>query len=151
MVKKRSVKKKVKKESVTSCNKIPVGVQIISILHYIGAGLSTLFGLMLILSAEYLSAIFSAELELVFASTFFTISGIVFIGLGILSFFIGRGLWKLRNWGRILAIIFMVLNIIYIILSMVSGFIAAQIMLLIIDLVIVGYLTFDKEVKKAFK
>lgn len=72
---------------------IPAGVKIISILHYIGAILGFIGGIFLIFS--FLGFDFIIKI----------VGGFLLI-YGIFSFFIARGLWKGKNWAKILAIIF---------------------------------------------
>jgi len=151
MVKKRSVKKTTKNKQTKNIGKIPIGVQVVSILFYIGAALSALLGLFMMLSSELLLSALPAELELTLSSTFFVILGAVFIGIGVLNFFIGRGLWKLKSWARILAIILACFGALYTLASMLGGITITQVVALAINIFIGGYLIFSKEVKKAFK
>jgi uncharacterized membrane protein (DUF2068 family) len=80
----------------------------------------------------------------------FVVGGIIMIGLGVLGFFVGRGLWKARPWARIVAIIFAALGILMAVISMIQGSIASNIFNLVIQLVIGGYLLFSNNVKQAF-
>ena len=125
---------------------VPTGVKIISVLYYIGAVFELLLGIALIFGAGALKAKIPF---LAFLGPFLIIGGVILIGLAVLSFFVGRGLWKGQKWSRIVAIIFAVLGILSAIYSIVSGSYSSVIFLLI-ELAIGGYLMFNSSVKSAF-
>lgn len=78
--------------------------------------------------------------------------GIIIISIGVLQFFIGRGLWKAKQWARIAAIMFAFLGIVLAIILFIFlklGLII-NIFGVVVDLFISGYLVFSKDVKKAF-
>ena len=129
---------------------VPTGVKVISVVYYIGAGFSILFGLLFLAGAGFMGTLVSKiPLLGVLGSGFFVVVGIIFIGLGALSIFVGRGLWKGKNWARIIAIIFSVLGILSGLYSVVNG-IYSSLFGLLINLLIVGYLMFNSSVKSAF-
>ena len=133
---------------------VPVGVKIISILYYIGAVFGIIFGLLLIFGAETFTSILNGVL-LIDAldsglSGLFIAGGIIMIALGVLGFFIGRGLWKGRNWARIFVIILSILGVLIGVFSMVQGDVAGNIFGLAVNLIIGGYLLFSRKVKEAF-
>lgn len=134
-------------------NKIPTGVKIISIVYYITSVLGLLMGLLFFIGAGFIGVLLEQVPTLqVIGSGLFVVIGIIIIALSILGFFIGRGLWKGKNWARILAIIFTIIGIVLIISSMINGGgITGGIIQLGISAVIGGYLWFSQEVKKAFK
>ncbi len=130
---------------------VPVGVKIISVLYYIGAVLGVIFGILFLVGAGAIGSI-ADQIPLFGAlgAALFVVGGIILIGLGVLGFFIGRGLWKARSWARIVAIIFAALGILLAVVSMVQGEILSNIFGLVINLVIGGYLLFSNSVKEAF-
>lgn len=130
---------------------VPTGVKIISVIYYIGAVFGILLGLLFFVGAGYLDSI-ADQIPLLGAigSGLFVIGGIIFIGLGILGFFVGRGLWKARPWARIVVIIFAGLGSLMSIISMIQVSIVNNIIGLVIQLVIGGYLLFNNSVKEAF-
>jgi hypothetical protein len=150
-------KLKVKRNGRMDMSKIPTGVKVVSVIYYISAFLFALFGLLIIVGSNaIISYLITAapELATVKYGTLLAIGvivGIVMIGIGILSFFIGKGLWRLRQWARIVAIIFGIFGLLSTIFSIATGFIVTQIVSLLIDGFITGYLLFSKDVKKAFK
>jgi len=147
MAKKRRAKKVV--EEFEETKRTPVGVQIISVLYYIGAVLSAIFGVMFIVASGYLAAMVP-ELEGLGAGLFVFL-GIILVGLGVLGFFVGKGLWGLKPWTRIFAIIFAMLGVLSVVYSMVIGFSIGDIISILIHGTIGAYLMFSKEAKSAFK
>jgi len=130
---------------------VPTGVKVIAVLYYIGAVLGIIFGLLFLVGTGMMGSI-ANQIPLLGAlgAGLFVVGGIIMIGLGVLGFFVGRGLWKARPWARIVAIIFAALGILMAVISMIQGSIASNIFNLVIQLVIGGYLLFSNNVKQAF-
>ena len=130
---------------------VPTGVKVIAVLYYIGAVLGIIFGLLFLVGAGAIVSI-ANQIPVIGAlgAGLFIVGGIILIGLGVLGFFVGRGLWKARPWARIVAIIFAALGILMAVISMIQGSIASNIVNLVIQLVIGGYLLFSNNVKQAF-
>ena len=131
----------------TSMN-MPVGVKIISVLYYIGAALELIFGILFFVGAGTIAKQFPLLGAL--GSGLFIVGGIILLGLAVLSFFVGKGLWKGKKWSRIVAIIFAILGVLFALLGMVQGQVASNIISLIISAAIGGYLLFSSSVKSAF-
>jgi len=141
---------------------MPTGVKVISVLYYIGAAFSFLFGLLLIVGGVFIGAILGETLASLSAlgSGLFIVLGIALLGVGVLDIFIGRGLWKGQNWTRIAAIVFAILGVFGGINSLISGLtnfqtigafsIFVAFVQLAVSLLIGGYLAFAHEVKEAF-
>jgi len=147
MAKKKVTKKKVPVEAKT----VPTGVKIISVFYYISAALGVLFGIMFIIGAGLLGSMLSQIPMLGFlGSGLFIIGGIIMIGMSVLSFFIARGLWKARQWARIVTIIFACLGLLTAILLTIQMGIASNIVGLVLNAAIGGYLVFSSKVKEAF-
>jgi hypothetical protein len=127
---------------------VPTGVKIISIFYYIGAVFGVLFGILFLVSG----GIIAEQIPLLglIGGFVFIIFGLVLLSLGILGIFIGRGLWKGRNWARILAIIFAVLGILLAVASFWQGMVFSGITNLFVNGLIGGYLLFSKKVKDVF-
>ena len=126
---------------------VPTGVKIISVLYYIGAVFEVIFGITLFFGA---GALKTKVPFLAFLGPFLIIGAVILIGLAVLSFFVGRGLWKAQNWARIVAVIFSVIGVLFAVLGMVQGKIASNVISLVISAAIGGYLWFSSEVKTAF-
>lgn len=140
--------------------KIPTGVKIIAVFYYIGAVLSIIFGILLLVIGGFLRN----AIPILGTLGFF--GGIILIVLGIFGIFIGRGLWKGKNWARVVATIVATLVTLLTIVSfvqiltayfgeayIVGGIISNFIKLLInlaINLAIASYLAFNSKVKTSF-
>ncbi|HPD81685.1 MAG TPA: DUF2127 domain-containing protein [Candidatus Pacearchaeota archaeon] len=152
----KTEKAKIKKsedKTIKESRKIPVGVQIISVLYYIMTALLIVSGLFIILfSGIIVSTIISidANLSSIITSQMIIWIGISFLILGGLIFFVGRGLWKLKLWAKITAILISGLMIIYYIYSLTLGFKPMQLIQLLIYVAIAVYLIFDRKAKKSF-
>ena len=109
---------------------VPTGVKIISVLYYIGAVFEVIFGILLFVGAGALKAKIPF---LAVIGPFLIVGGIILIGLAVLSFFVGRGLWKGQKWSRIVAIIFAALGLLLAIVGMVQGQIASNVLGLVIS------------------
>ena len=127
---------------------VPTGVKVISVLYYIGAVVELLLAIALFVGAGTIAS----KIPLIGAlgSGLFIVMGVVLIGLAVLSFFVGKGLWKAQKWARIVAIIFSVLGVLFAILGMVQGQVAGNIFSLVVSGAIGGYLLFSGSVKAAF-
>jgi len=130
---------------------VPAGVKVISVLYYIGAVFAVIFGLLFLFGAGMISS-FISQIPLLVApgTSVFIVTGIIMIAIGVLSFFVGRDLWKARKWARIVAIIFAALGVLIGVISMIQGNITSNIVGLVINLVIGGYLLISSNVKQAF-
>jgi uncharacterized membrane protein (DUF2068 family) len=133
---------------------VPTLVKVLAVLDYISAGLLALFGLASLFAAGYLTSVLSSIPILsilgLLGSGIFIFLGIVMLLFSVLDFFIGKGLWKGKNWARILTIVLSSIGAFFSLISLFSGSFTSIISLLI-EAAIVGYLGFSKEVKKAFK
>ena len=141
--------KTVKKEK--SINKgIPTGVKIISVLYYIGAAFLFLIGLLIFFLRDFVIKVI--ETVVVLPATIISLihsallgAAIFLIILGIAYFFLARGLWKLKNWARIIAIVIAAFGVVSSLFAFPAGIIH-----LIINGIILWYLGFNEEAKKSF-
>lgn len=133
---------------------IPTLVKVLAILSYIGAGLCLLTIPILILWGGLISSalgVFGSVFSALGASI--VVWGVIMLLVGaVLSFFIGRGLWKGKNWARILEIVFSALAILSGLYNMITGSASFMgIVNVLISGAIGGYLLFNKEAKAYFK
>ena len=136
-----------KKAIMVKKKEAPVGVKIISVLYYIGAVILVLGGLLsLIIPGLFRDLPFMSAL----AGPVFVAFGIFAMIFGVLVYFLAKGLWELKPWARIAAIVLSVLGILDGLGGIGIGVYAAGIGEIIVDIVIAVYLTFSKDVKKAF-
>ena len=126
---------------------VPTGVKIISVLYYIGAAFELIFGILLFVGS---GALKTKVPFLAFLGPFLIIGAVILIGIAVLSFFVGRGLWKAQKWSRIVAIVFAVLGVLLAVVGMVQGQIASNVVSLVISAAVGGYLLFNGDVKSAF-
>lgn len=112
--------------------RVPIGVKIVSVYYFI-------------------TAVFGILLAITFGPG--TISGMLglLIGIWFLSFFVAWGLWKVNPLARLGAIMLSFLRAIMSIIIMIQDSNMEHLGLFVIDLVIVLYLMFSKNVKEAFK
>lgn len=124
----------------------PTGVKVISVLFYIEAVLSVILAIVAFVAGNVL-----ANMGIPFVTALGVGLGIILLIWAVLTFFIGRGLWKGQSWARILAIVFAVLGLIGSISSLASGVILSGIVGLLVSGAIGWYLIFCKQVKTFFK
>jgi len=150
----------VKKVGLPSTEEAPKGIKILSVLIYIGSVLLVLFGIIFIIMAITGFDVSSGGVEewsqyainsyiLENTGTLFVIFGIVFLGLGVLYFFIARGLKRGKNWARVLILIFAILGFLRAIVDLV-GEVWGAIINLVVDGLIIWYLIFKQNVKAFF-
>jgi hypothetical protein len=105
----------IKRKENKKSNEVPLWAQVISAVYYTGAFLGLILGLIMIFGTNIIvSFMISQNTNLIPFITEGLILGlgVITIGLGILSFFVGRGLWKLKIWARIAAIMILILIVI---------------------------------------
>ena len=131
----------------------PLGVKIISVLYYIGAGLFVIGAVALFFGVSFLSSFLSAfGIDSSILTAFSIVAGVVLLAFAALSFFIGRGLWNGQNWARILAIIFAILGVLSGIGTAVSDLnLTSGIISILVDGFIGWYLLFKGDVKEFFR
>ena len=172
-------------QKTSTVSKVPTGVKIISVLYYIEAVFELLFSvLFFIVSGTIKSGITFLNVlavsvlgQVQMLGPLLIIFGIVFVGLAVLSFFVGMGLWKGQKWSRIVAVILSVLSngvLTFGILTLVGILVTSQdsgnlnfygdpqplisrlrgftirIINWVFTLAIIGYLLFSSKVKSAF-
>ena len=126
---------------------VPTGVKVISVLYYIGAVFELIISVLFFVGS---GAIKTQVPLLAVLGPFLIVGGIILLGLAVLSFFVGWGLWKAKKWARIVAIIFAVLGVLLALIGMVQGQIVSNILGLVISAGIGAYLLFSSDVKTAF-
>ena len=112
-------------------------VKVVSVLYWIGAVLSVLFGLMMLVGGSALG-MFAGGLGGGILGGFAVLMGILMIIFAILGAIVGYGLWTHRSWARILGIVLSIIGL----LSFPVG--------TIINAIIIYFLAFNKDVKMLF-
>jgi hypothetical protein len=134
--------------------KAPTGIKVISVLYYIGAVIYALLGIFMIIGANVVvNSLISSLPNLIGIVTSGVIIGvgIFLLGFGVLSFFIARGLWKLRKWARVLVIIFASLGVLSSLIGIIQDFNFGDLVRIIVHGIILVYIGFSVEVRKAFR
>jgi uncharacterized membrane protein (DUF2068 family) len=127
---------------------VPGGVKAISVLYYISAVLGVIFGLLFLFGAGAIANLVPGIGML--GGGIFAIIGLVIIGLSVLGFFIGKGLWNGKNWARIIAIVFSAIGVVVAIISMFQGNVTGNLITLALNGLVGGYLLISEKVKKVF-
>jgi amino acid transporter len=152
------VKKAGRTRSSKKSSELTFGIKIISVIYFLAAALWVLLGLLIMIgpneAVTYLVTTFPALETMMSYGLLVALSiivGAIVMIIGLLIFLTGQGLWKLKPWAKITAIVFSSLGVISAIESMITGFRAELIIALAIHVAIIVYLVFFKEAKEAFK
>ncbi len=133
---------------------VPVGVKVISVLDWIVAVLFILGGVVSILvSLLFMGTSKVTGFGLIpgFSGNIILslLLGILFVAIGILLIFVALGLWKGKNWTRIVHIVLSFIGIGFAIWGLIK-LQFGNIFSLAINGLIAGYLLFSIKVKEAF-
>ena len=128
---------------------MPTGVKVTSIFYYIVGALTILGGILALAGGSFLGSLIPG-MGTMFGSII-AVVGVIVIIFGILEIFVANGLWKLKKWAKITAIVLSVLGVIGGLNSLASKAIAMGIVWIIVYGLIIWYLGFHKETKGLFK
>lgn len=141
----------------------PVGVTVLAILYFIGAGLCVLGGLGMILGGGFMATMLSQQggQGSAGAAGFFAglgaVAGVFMIIMGAVGALVGFGLWKLKGWARIVAIVLAAISGAFQLLGLLGSLahfnlfaVVWSLFWLAIDGLIIWYLL-KPEVKAAFQ
>jgi len=90
----------------------PAGVIVIAILYFIGAAFCLLGGITFIAGGGFLATMMSQQGQAggsglaTLMAGLGAVMGVVFLAFGVIDIFVALGLLKLKNWARIVAIVF---------------------------------------------
>jgi uncharacterized membrane protein (DUF2068 family) len=130
----------------------PTGVTILAVLQFIGGALSLLFGVLSLFFGGAMVATDAAEAvdaAIDMGPVMMTV-GIASIIIGIIGLIAGYGLFTLKGWGWLLAVVFSLSNVVRNIMALFSG---VNVVGAIIGIVISGlilYYLYQPNVKRAF-
>lgn len=118
----------------------PTGVTILAVLSFIGAGLCLLLVPIIFLGGAALMGMAGAAGRpgAGFLAALGAGLAFVFLALAILYAATGYGLWSLKNWGRILAIVLVVLGLLSGAAGVMSSLMHFRMLLLIRELIVVA-------------
>jgi len=140
----------------------PLGVKIISVLHYLVTLVYFLFGLSSIIFPRRIATGIVVANKLDYSlvgtiSTWIVILSIILIeGIAVLEFFIARGLWRGKRWTRVMSLIFSGINIIFFLFLLfyseqkISGM-GVDVIFIGVNMIIIAYLIFNKKVREFFR
>jgi len=126
---------------------VPTIIKIISIIFYIGAVVGILTGITILYDRSIITDLMP-ELAEASGAAIIAIGAFAIIA-GIVNAFTGRGLWKLKNWARILAMIIAIIGVVQNIVPVFAGNLSA-IFVIAVDILIVYVLGFKEDVKILF-
>ena len=132
-----------------SKKEIPTIVKVISVLYFIGAFLNVIAGIGLL----FLGNMFGMPLDdfgISMTLAMLTVVGLFVIALGVFYIFVGKNLWRGKDWARTAAIIISSVSGLFYLVNMIYAIDFFAAVFLIIDVAILLSLLFNKDVKKAF-
>src|SRR6185369_5569565 len=139
----------------------PTGVVVISILYFLGAALCLLFGLLFIAGGGFLATMMSQQSQAGGLSAMMAglgaALGVFYLIIGAVDVLVGWGLLKLKNWARIVAIVFSCIGAGFLVLGLLGNLAHFSIVNFLVTAVFLGihaviimYLL-KPEVKTAFQ
>ena len=167
-VKKRAKKvgKVIGRNKLSSAKARPIGVHIISLVFYASAVLGILLGLILAIggpvffnsasgsgSIAYISAQLGVSQSMLSSSSLsvlFISLGLAIILMSVIELLVGWGLWRCKQWARIVTIVLMIFGVVNSIGEIAHGRLFGGVIGLIISAGIAIYLSFSREVQNSF-
>ncbi|MBU2577035.1 MAG: hypothetical protein KKF50_04905 [Nanoarchaeota archaeon] len=139
---------------VKDIKNIPEGIWILVVFSFAMAGLMVIGGLQMFsvydsLQILGLGQLSGTALEGVSPPAFIGI-GILLVGLGVLIYYVARGLLKAQNWSRVVTVVVSILGIIYSIVILTSAYYLTSVLGIMINGLIAWYLLFKDSTKKYF-
>src|SRR3989344_4339696 len=110
----------------------PTGVTILAVLNFIGAAFYILLALGFMLGMGILGGIIGqaggegSAGAMGMLMGLGVVAGVIFIVLSLIPLLIGWGLWKLKNWARIITLVFMALGALLALLGVALGGLAGE-------------------------
>lgn len=141
----------------------PVGVTILAVLYFIGALFCVLGGILFFVGGG-LGALAGAQSGQQGAAGMSALigalgafAGVAFLIIGVIYALLGWGMWKLKNWARIISIVLLVIGAAFQLFGLVTSFAHFSVFVLVwtlfwlaIDVLIIWYLL-KPDVKAAFQ
>jgi uncharacterized membrane protein (DUF2068 family) len=144
--------KKTRKKNKSRLEKeLPVGVHMVSILSYIISIFLIFVGILCIIIASSNAEMLMASLG-EFGPVIIILLGALFLSIGVLGIFVGRGLQQGKPWARITAVVLLSTTTLLSIYNLYkNGDLETNIIFIVVSLLIMAYLIFSKEVNEIFK
>jgi hypothetical protein len=105
----------------------PGGVIVIAVLHFIGAALCLLGGLLFIAGGGFLATLINQQGQAGSSGlagilgALGAVMGIIFLGFGVVDALVGWGLLKLKSWARIIAIVLAAIGVCFQLLGLLGA------------------------------
>lgn len=129
--------------------KLPSTLKGVVYLYYLDSIFSLILGLFLIFAKNLIISIYP-PFFLAYGN-YITIFGILFLAIGVFSFFVARALASKKNWARVVAIFFSSLTVLLGALYLIKGVFNPLINLILASSVLVAsYFMLSREVKMLF-
>jgi len=138
----------------------PTGVTIVAMLNFLGALFCVLGGLLLFVGLGVAGAAAQTRRGgtgvMALLMGMGALGGVVCLVAAALSVIIGIGLWKLRNWARVLTIVFTALGLLFCVFGILTGLLHFHLVLVVFRLVFMAiyvlilWYMFQPHVKQAF-
>jgi hypothetical protein len=118
----------------------PVGVTILAVLYFLGAVGCLLAGILMIVGGGFMATLISQQTQASgvgagFLAGLGAVLGVVIFIFAALYVLLGWGLWKLKNWARIVTIVLAALGIAGALLGLAGAFLHFGMFLLVLTLV----------------
>lgn len=116
----------------------PTGVTVLAILNFLGAACMVMVGLlfMLGLGLAGLGAGQQSAGGMAFLMGLGAVAGVIFL---IIAIVVGIGLWRLRNWARILTIILAAISLVPLLPGLMFSMLSLEIFSMMVQLVFAGF------------
>lgn len=140
----------------------PLGVTILAVLNFIGAVLLVIGGLLFMLGMGMAGAAAGRGGEvggmagMGFLMALGAVAGVIFIVFGVIGGAIGIGLWKLKNWARIVTIVLTAISLLMGLAGLAMSLVSFDVFRLVFQLIFIGiyawilWYMFQPHVKDAF-
>lgn len=134
---------------------MPWGIWIISFLHYVSAVIFIVLGALLIFSRNLINSMFGI-IGISIPDSIFIVAFVLFVGFGVLNFYVGRDLRRKENWARMTSITLSSVGILFSLGGMVFRLTYGEIGFsgiesIIINGLIIWYLGFSQQGKNFFR
>jgi hypothetical protein len=118
----------------------PVGVTILAVLYFLGAVCGLLAGIGMILGGGFMATLISQQAQGAgvgagFLAGLGAVLGVVILVFAALDVLLGWGLWKLKNWARIVTIVLAAIGIAGALFGLLGAFLHFGMFLLVLTLV----------------
>lgn len=136
----------------------PTGVTVLAILNFLGAACMVMVGLlfMLGLGLAGLGAGQQSAGGMAFLMGLGAIAGVIFLIFAVIAIVVGIGLWRLRNWARILTIILAAISLLPLLPGLMLSMLSLEIFSMMFQLAFAGFYGWiiwymvQPQVKRAF-